>query len=156
MSDPKRPDLNDMVVDATDLDFLEDLPEKATQGMQGEGDPKQRQDSLQEIYANQPTIGARAGISDEEVKELMGLWDKIERIDVYYPTVKKLEEKMRETRAKLVDQHRKLVSSITTTVKGRAKQAKNSDLTDKYGNTLTYNAAAAKKGADTKRKNASK
>lgn len=152
-SDPKKPGLNDLVIDASDLaNFLEDLEEGQLKGLRTEGEGTA--EAIKEIIDNQPTLGAKLGITPEDIQELLDTSDKLRRIDIFYPTIAKLEERIRETRAKLVDARARRIGSIVKLVRMRNEQKEHKGVLARYEKADHCNSAAAQKAAQTKRKRA--
>lgn len=152
MGTPTSPGLNDLVIDASALDFLEDLPEGSLRGFLSEGDGLV--EVLQQILDNQPELGGSARISGEDINRLQEVSKKIAQIDLFLPTVLKLAERLRETRAKLTDQREREVRGIWRLVTEHDKRSGGRSFIARYDKVHSYVTASARKGLQTRRKNA--
>lgn len=98
--DPKNPVVGEFLFDATEFEaYAVDLPPGGTAGM-----VTTREDFMlvcMEILTNQPTWGALAGITEQEIEDLAKANARIARIDVFIPALRKALEILTETRYSL-------------------------------------------------------
>lgn len=129
-----------------------DLAPGERQGMRAtqEGYPE----AVAEITANQPTLGAEAGVSAEDVKDIQRFDEIIAMIDARLPAARKLVELLEETRAKADDERHRRVFEIAGLIDVRSKGRRSSKLRAAYQKTRAYRSASALKAARTRRKNA--
>jgi hypothetical protein len=145
------PASGDLVIDASSMaSYLIDLEEGATQGMRRE--QPGLADVVQEISSNQKVWGVRAGITGDEVVELVTSTAQIAQIRLYRPAVAKLLEMLDETEAKLDDRRDTLIRIAAESVDAKAKSV-GPDLFAKYEKTRAYRSAAGVKAAKTRKKN---
>ena len=151
---PGPAEVGSLVIDARALTgMLIDLPEGATQGMRREQDGY---DAVhQEILGHQKEWGAKAGVTDAEVAQIVDTTAKIVKIRAYRPAVAKLLELIDETLASVEDERHTVIRTIASSVEAKAtnlKQADKEALLAKYELTLKYRSAIAKKGVQTRTK----
>jgi hypothetical protein len=154
MAENNQPvELGTLAIDCTALEsFVEDLPPGALVGMRAR-QPGYK-DVVNEIVSNQPALGGRAGVTDEDIQALLLADERIELIDAQLPAARKLVEMLEETRGKLDDQCQRQISAIGVSVQSRAKAYNDDELLARYEKTRTYRSATAYKAAKTRRKNA--
>lgn len=151
-SDPKKPEIGDLMIDATDLsEVLVDLPPGARQGMRATQPGVDK--VLAEIDANQAQFGERAGVTAYDLDSIRTNRELIARIDELLPASNKLSEILTETRAKLDDEVQRRVSAIATAVETRARASGDQELLGRYAGTREYRSAAAAKAVRTRRRN---
>lgn len=146
------PASGDLIIDASSMaSFLEDLEAGATQGMRREQEGMA--DVIQEVSANQKGWGVKAGITAEEVTELVTKTAQIAQIRAYRPAVAKLLEMLDETESKFDNRRDTLIRIMAESVDAKAKSV-GPDLFAKYEKTRTYRSAVGNKAAKTRKKNA--
>ncbi len=149
---PAIPASGDLLIDARGMEsFLIDLEEGATQGMRREQEGLT--DVVQEISANQKGWGVKAGVTADEVAEIVTTTAQIGQIRAYRPAVAKLLEMLDETEAKLDDRRDTLIRIVAESVDAKVKTA-GPDLFAKYEKTRAYRSAVGNKAAKTRKKNA--
>ena len=149
--DPKNPVIGQFVFDGAEFaDYAVDLPPGACQGML----PTREgfEEVCNELIANHPVWGAKAGIADQEIADLTAANERIARIDVFLPALAKAVEMLTETRYMLDDRRQRIAMDAAQSVDRRA--GKLPELMAKYEQTREYRSAIAKKGLKTKEKNA--
>jgi hypothetical protein len=151
-NDPKRPDVGDLVLDATDLaGFIVDLPPGKRLGLRStqpgfEG-------VVGELRANQPTLGAQAGLRDEDLAGLEEDLGHRAEIQARLPAARKLVELLEETDAVIGDRLQRRVFSMGQTVEARAKMLGDDTLLARYAKTREYRSAIGNKAARTRLRN---
>jgi hypothetical protein len=154
MAENSKPvELGALAIDCTSMaPFVQDLVPGALVGM------RSRQpgydDVLNEITSNQPTLGGRAGVTDEDIQAFLLANERIAMIDAQLPAARKLVELLEETRGKLDDQCQRQVSAVAVSVESRAKAYGDDELLARYEKTRAYRSAIGLKAARTRRKNA--
>jgi hypothetical protein len=151
-NDPKRPDVGDLVLDATDLaGFIVDLPPGKRLGLRStqpgfEG-------VVGELRANQPTLGAQAGLRDEDLAGLEEDLGHRAEIQARLPAARKLVELLEETDAVIGDRLQRRAFSMGQTVEARAKMLGDDTLLARYAKTREYRSAIGNKAARTRLRN---
>lgn len=144
--------LNDLLLDGRHLqERIRDLPNGARQGMRGEQPNFLR--VIKEITDNQTQYGDQAGVSPRNFQDLQDGLHCIAEIDALLPSALKFVEVLEETRAYEMDQIQRMVSSIASSVEGRAKAYKDDELLARYEKTRAYRSAAGLKAARTRLRN---
>ncbi len=149
--DPKNPVVGDFVFDGSEFaPYAVDLAPGDCQGMI----PTREGFMLvcQELLTNQAAMGAMAGITDQEMKDLASANARIERIDAFLPALHKAVEMLTETRYMLDDQRARIALDAAKAVDRRVKRYP--ELLAKYQRTREYRSEIAKKALKTKEKNA--
>ncbi|HWN66407.1 MAG TPA: hypothetical protein VNM90_02145 [Haliangium sp.] len=144
--------INDLFVDARHLaPGVRDLPNGERQGMRTEqpGFPT----TIKEIADNQPLYGEKAGITARNFQDLMDALKRVAEFDEVLPSARKLLEVLEESRAYDMDQIQRMVSSIASSVEGRAAAYKDDELLARYEQTRAYRSAAGFKAARTRLRN---
>jgi hypothetical protein len=142
-----------LIIDASALaKILVDLPPGETQGMSREQDGFAA--VLHEITTNQKEgWGAKAGISDADVSEVVTLTGHIDAIRARLPAARKLVEMLEESEALYDDQRHTLIRVMASSVDSRSQMA-GSAIVAKYEATRTYRSAHAHKAVKTRQKRA--
>ena len=149
--DPTNPQIGDFIFDMSEVkSYGKDLAPGACQGMLTERTGFT--DVYNEVLTNQASHGAKAGIPEADVTELITCTERIARIDAFLPAVRKAVEILTETRYFLDDRRQHIVFDAATAIDRRARS--NPDLVAIYEKTRAYRSAAAKKALKTKEKNA--
>jgi hypothetical protein len=149
---PAIPASGELLIDARAMEsFLVDLEDGATQGMRREQEGMA--DVVQEISANQKGWGSKAGVTADEVAEIVTATAQIAQIRAYRPAVAKLLEMLDETEAQLDDRRDTLIRIVAESVDAKAKTV-GPDLFAKYERTRAYRSAVGNKAAKTRKKNA--
>lgn len=147
----KAAEANTLLIDARALAaFLVDLPPGATQGMSREQEGFAA--VVHELRKNQKEWGAKAGISEEDVKRVETLTDWIAQIRAHLPAAKKLVEMLEESEAQHDDERHMLIREMANSVDDRSKRV-GEGLLAKYEQTRAYRSAHAKQAAKTRAKN---
>ena len=149
--DPKNPIIGEFVFDGAEFEaYAIDLPPGGCQGMltTREG----FLDVCQEIVTNHAEWGAKAGVPEGDMKDLVTANERIARIDVFLPALLKAVEVLTETRYVLDDQRQRIAFNGAQSIDRRLKS--HPDLLAKYQKTREYRSAIAKKALRTKEKNA--
>jgi hypothetical protein len=146
--DPLNPILGQFVFDGTEfVSYAVDLPPGGCQGLQ-----LTRQGFLaacEELIANQAEWGAKAGINDLEIEDLSTINQRVARIDVFLPPMKKAVEMLIETRCMLDDKRQRIILDAAKSVDRRSR--KQPGLAAKYEKTRVYRSVIAKKALKTKK-----
>jgi hypothetical protein len=151
-SDPKRPDVGDLVVDATDLaGIIVDLPPGKRLGLRST--QPGFDGVVGEIRANQPILGAQAGLRDEDVAAIDADLAQKAEIQARLPAARKMVELLEETDAVLDDRLQRRVFSIAQAVESRAKMLGDDELLARYAKTREYRSAIGNKAARTRQRN---
>jgi hypothetical protein len=151
-NDPKRPDVGDLVVDATDLaGIIVDLPPGGRLGLRStqpgfEG-------VVGELRANQPAMGAQAGLRDEDLAGLEQDLAHRAEIQLRLPAARKMVELLEETDAVIGDRLQRRVFSMGQTIEARAKMLGDDALLARYAKTREYRSAIGNKAARTRQRN---
>jgi hypothetical protein len=149
--DPTNPALGTFVFDGTEFEvYAVDLAPGECQGMMPtrEGFPG----VFQELVTLQAEWGARAGIPDGDVTDLVTINARMARIDIFLPALLKAAEILTETRYMLDDKRQRIALNSAQSIDRRAKSSP--ELFAKYEKTREYRSAIAKKGLKTKERNA--
>jgi hypothetical protein len=151
-NNPKAPLFGEMSVDATDeAANLVDLPEGGRVGLCREQPGYELAE--EELSANQPTYGNRAGVTDSTVQEVKDTTEIIKRIKARLHAARKLVEILEESIAFHDDRRQRLVHSIAKTVEMQAAARGDQEILARYEQTRAYRSAVAKKGLRTRRRN---
>lgn len=151
-SDPTKPDVGDLIIDASNLaPVVVDLPPAGRLGLRSA--QSGCADALAEIRSNQPQHGVSAGIRDEDVEAMDQAMNRITEIDGLLPAARKLLELLEETRAVLDDGVQRRIALIASSVETRAKMMRSDDLLARYARTREYRSASALKGVRTRLRN---
>ena len=149
---PPNPNIGDLHIDASTLaPCIVDLPPGDLQGLRVEKEGVQ--EVINEINANQPTWGDKAGITQGDYGDFTALNDNLAKIDSFLGPARKLVEMLEETRASLVDHRERLIHAIAKSVDGRSKTKGGADLLAKYEKTRAYRSLTAEKAVKTRKKN---
>lgn len=150
--DPKRPDIGDLIIDATNLTgIVVDVPTDKLSGLlttQPGCD-----EVVAEVRSNQPVLGVQAGIRDEDVADIDATVAQMAEIRSLLPASRKLLELLEDTYAVLDDRLQRQVFTIASTVDRRAKMLRNDELLARYGKTRKYRSATGQKAARTRKRN---
>ena len=150
--DPKRPDVGDLVLDATDLaGIIVDLPPGRRLGLRST--QPGFDGVVGEIRANQVTLGARAGLRDEDVAAIEEDLAHRAEIQARLPAARKLVELLEETDGVVDDRLQRRVFSIAQTVESRAKMLGDDELLARYAKTREYRSSIGNKAARTRLRN---
>jgi hypothetical protein len=151
-SDPKRPDVGDLVVDATDLaGIIIDLPPGKRLGLRT---PQPGFDEVVgEVRANQPTFGAQAGLRDEDVAAIDEDLAQRAEIQARLPAARKMVELLEETGAVIDDRLQRRVFSMAQTIEARARMLGDDELLGRYAKTREYRSSVGNKAARTRLRN---
>jgi hypothetical protein len=154
MAENNKPvELGALAIDCTSMaSFVQDLVPGALVGMRSR--QPGYEDVVNEIISNQPTLGGKAGVTDEDIQAFLLANERIAMIDAQLPAARKLVELLEETRGKLDDQCQRQVSAIALSAESRAKAYGDDELLAKYEKTRAYRSAIALKAVKTRRKNA--
>jgi hypothetical protein len=148
----KAVSINDLMVDARHLaPRVRDLPPGARLGMRSEQPGFLA--VLKEIIDNQSLYGEQAGITAKNFQDLQDALVRVDEVDAVLPSTRKMLELLEETRAYDVDLIQRMVSSIASSVDGRAKAYKDDELVARYEKTRAYRSAAGVKAARTRLRN---
>ena len=151
-SDPKKPDVGDLKLDATHLGgIMVDLPPGGRIGLRTS--QPNFPETIAEVLSNQPLFGAAAGIRDEEPVAIQAAIQQMADIDALLPAAEKLVELLQETRAVIDDRLQKKVFAIAEAVERRAKMMGDDELRARYARTLEYRSAIGNKAARTRQRN---
>jgi hypothetical protein len=151
-SDPTRPDVGDLRIDATDVGpHVVDLPPGGMLGLRSS--QPGCSEALAELLSNQPILGVQAGVRDEDIVDIQTAVATRERIRSLLPAARKLVELLTETDAVLDDRLQRLVFNIAVTVERRAKMLRNDELLARYARTRAYRSAIGNKAARTRQRN---
>lgn len=151
-NDPKRPDIGDMSIDASEVaPFVVDLPPGGMLGLRS-AQPGFAE-ALAELLSNQPSLGVYAGVRDEDITDIQSTVAKREKIRSLLPAASKLVELLTETDAVLDDRLQRMVHSIADNVEKRAKMLRNDELLARYAKTRAYRSAIGNKAARTRQRN---
>lgn len=145
--------LGSLMIDCTEFaDYLEDLSphEKIGKHAAQEG----YADAVTEIFSNQTAVGARAGITSDDIEELKRANERIARLEIVMPAVRKLLELLEETHMSINDRRHRRVLEIASIIDMRARSRRDPSLHAKYELTRAYRSAIGLKAARTRRKNA--
>jgi hypothetical protein len=150
-TDPKQPKPGSLLIDATPLEgVLIDLPAGGTKGLSREKDGCQQM--IDEINANHPTLGGRAGITDDDLRELNELHQKIAQIDYFLPAAEKLTELLHESRIYYEDKRERQIRLFVSSIESRSKQSHANELQARYQKTREYYSQIGKKAAQARQR----
>ena len=151
-SDPKRPDVGDMSIDATEVGpVVVDLPPGGMLGLRSS--QPGFAEALAELLSNQPVFGVQAGTRDEDIAEVQSILVYREKIAFLLPAASKLVELLTETDAVLDDRLQRHVHNVAHVVERRAKMQRNDELLARYAKTRAYRSAIGNKAARTRQRN---
>ncbi|MRG96367.1 hypothetical protein [Polyangium spumosum] len=144
--------LDTLVFDCTPLEsFLVDLARGARRGMLIERE--NFAEVIAEIMTNQADFGGKAGITQEDFDAFQESGARIALVDAFLPAVRKLCERLEETRAQEEDKRQRQALSFAVSVERRAKNPGNKHLLAKYERTRAYRSATGFKAAKTRARN---
>ena len=150
--DPKRPDVGDLIVDATNLlGVVVDVPTDKLGGLLTS--QPGCDEVVAEVRSNQPVLGVQAGIRDEDVADINTTVAQMAEIRSLLPASRKLVELLEDTLAVLDDRLQRQVFTIASTVERRAKMLRNDELLARYGKTRKYRSSTGYKAARTRKRN---
>ncbi len=152
MSNSLEPVALDVLVhDCTALaPFLVDLPPGGRRGMCSEQEGFS--EVVGEILTNQAALGDTAGITKADFDSFQESNLRVAMIDARLPALKKLVEKMEETRALEDDKRQRQVNAFADSIERRARTTGDKSLLAKYETTRKYRSAVAMKGVKTRAK----
>jgi hypothetical protein len=104
-----------------------------------------------EIFAVQADFGGKAGVTEDDFKQLSTNIDRIARLDVFIEPVKRFLERLIGTRYVLDDQLQRRIFTIAAQVDRRSLETP--ELLASYKLTRAYRSMAAKKAVKTRLKN---
>jgi hypothetical protein len=107
---------------------------------------------LKEIYDNQETLGARAGVTAEDILTLQTADVQIATTREYLGTVRQLAGILEYTEADVDEGRHRRINAIATAVDRRLQEAGNEDLALRYAKTRAYRSAIAVKAVRTRRR----
>jgi hypothetical protein len=150
--DPKRPEIGSLVIDINHLvRILIDLPPGALVGLLST--QPGLSEAMGEMRANQPALGVRAGVRDEDVAALeQDLADQAE-IRIQLPAARKIVELLEESDAVIDDRLQRRLYATAQTIEARAKMMNDTELLARYAKTLEYRSAIGNKAARTRQRN---
>jgi hypothetical protein len=149
--DPKPPEFGSLVINGSEFEeYKVDLAPGECQGML----PTREGflEACQELITHQAELGAKAGIPDGDVADLVTINARMARIDLYLPIYLKAAEILTETRYMLDDKRQRIALNAAQSIDRRAKSSP--ELLARYEKTRVYRSALAKKGLKTKERNA--
>jgi hypothetical protein len=150
--DPKRPDVGDLIVDATNLTgVVVDVPSEKLIGLRTS--QPGCDEVVIEVRSNQPVLGVLAGIRDEDIADIEKTTGQMAEIRSLLPASRKLVELLEETYAVLDDRLQRQLFTIGNTVERRAKMLRDSSLLARYSRTRAYRSASGLKAARTRQRN---
>ena len=150
--DPKRPDVGDLILDASNLaPIIVDVPNDKLSGLLTS--QPGRDEVVAEVGSNQPVHGVQAGIRDEDVADIKTTVGQMAEIRSLLPAAHKLVELLEDTYAVLDDRLQRQLFTIATTVERRAKMLRNDGLLARYSKTRKYRSATGQKAARTRKRN---
>ena len=132
--------------------FLVDLPPLATRGMRTAHEGWEG--VVEEIVANQPKYGDRAGITATDFNRFVALNDQHAQVVPVIPVAEKAQEVLEESLSHVDHQRHMLLSQFATSAEAHAA-AEGGDPTLKtaYEKAIAYRGVSAAKAAKTKQKN---
>ena len=148
--DPTNPEMGEVVFNGAEfISYLVDLQPAEMQGMRTalEGFAE----VIKEIVSNHAIWGAKAGVTADDIEQLVTCTEHIARIDVFIPPVMKFAEMLTETRYKLEDRRQRVALNVAQSVDRRG--VREPQLLAKYEKTRSYRSLSAKKAAKTRRQN---
>jgi hypothetical protein len=150
--DPKRPDVGDLIVDASNLTgVVVDVPTDKLSGLLTS--QPGCDEVVAEVHSNQPVLGVQAGIRDEDVADIDATVAQMAEIRSLLPASRKLLELLEDTYAVLDDRLQRQVFTIASTVERRAKMLRKDELLARYDKTRKYRSATGDKAARTRKRN---
>lgn len=150
--DPKRPDVGDLILDATNLaGVIVDVPTDKLGGLLTS--QPGCDEAVAEVRSNQPVLGVQAGIRDEDVADINTTVAQMAEIRSLLPPARKLVELLEDTDAVLDDRLQRQLLNIASTVERRAKMLRNDELLARYAKTRKYRSAPGYKAARTRKRN---
>jgi len=145
--------LDTLVFDCTDVaPFLVDLPRGARRGMVPEREGFS--EVVNEITTNQASFGEKAGITPSDFDSFQESNQRIALIDARLPALRKLVEKLEETRALEDDKRQRQIYTLAESIERRARTNHDESLLAAYEKTRAYRSAPGKKAMKTREKNA--
>jgi hypothetical protein len=123
----------------------------------GKSPPKRQErpglpEVLKEIYDNQETLGARAGVTSEDILVLQTADLQIATTREHLGTARQLVGVLEYTEADVDAGRHRRISAIATAVDRRLQEPGNEDLALRYAKTRAYRSAIAVKAVRTRRR----
>ena len=151
-NDPRNPEPGEFHIDASPAaPFAAYLKEGELQGKRRE--QRGIEDVLREIFSNHATLGARAGVTEEDIRALQACNDQIAMVRKYLGPTRKLLEILEETEGEEDDKRHRIINAIASAVDRRSEVRGNEELVARYAKTREYRSAIAVKAAKTRRRN---
>lgn len=150
-NDPRKPLFGELAVDATDLEGLVDLPERARLGLRRAQPGYEVSEA--EVVANQETYGERGGITALTVHEITTSTERITKIRGRLIAARKLVEILEESEAFHDDKRQRLINGVADSVETQARARGDYELLAKYEQTRAYRSAIARKAVRTRERN---
>jgi hypothetical protein len=151
-NDPTKPEPGDFHIDASLIAaFAAYLKEGELQGKRRE--QRGLDDVIREILSNHAIHGARAGVTDEDIRSLQASNERIEMVRAYLGPVRRLVEILEGTEGEEDDKRHRVINAIATAVDRRAVVRGNEDLVSRYSKTREYRSAIAVKAVRTRLRN---
>ena len=110
-------------------------------------------DVFEEIFGNQLTLGARAGVTAEDIAALHQDNAQIATARSYLAPARKLVKALEYIEADVDERRHKRISAIASALDRRAEVRGNEDLVLRYEKTRAYRSAIGLKAARTRRRN---
>lgn len=145
--------LGPLTVDLSNVkDDLVDLPPGAMQGIRAE------QQGIEKVIAELaqaiPAHGDAAEIPPQVYQRFVKRTELLNRLRAHETTLDKLQEILRETRAKTANDREDDISIMAKAAQDTARRAKDPGIAAPFEETIKYNTQIAEKAAQTRRKNA--
>ena len=151
-NDPQNPEPGDFQVDASPVSaFAVYLKEGELQGKRRE--QRGSEEVFKEIFGNHPKVGARAGVTDEDIRSLHECNARISMVRTYLGPARKLVRILEETEGEEDDKRHRIINAIATAVDRHSELRGNEDLGKRYDKTREYRSAIAVKAVKTRLRN---
>jgi hypothetical protein len=151
-NDPKNPEPGEFQIDASPVSaFAAYLKEGELQGKRRE--QPGIEDAFREVFSNHAELGARAGVTEEDIRALQASNERIEMVRKYLGPTRKLLGILEDTEGEEDDKRHRILNAIANAVDRRSAVRGNEELAARYSKTREYRSAIAVKAVRTRRRN---
>lgn len=150
---PNEPYCGPVAIDVSQVaDVLVDVPPGGVRYLRHERPGIE--EVIHELEANFDAHASDAGIPPQVYKQFVATTHAITRLREARKPLSKLLEVMNESEAKLVHERENAISQMADSIRSTAKRAAGPSIRAPFEKLLAYNAQAAEKAAQTRRRNA--